>query len=111
MCRRQFADVTRPVELVPECICRNTTLLAKINEDGSIMYSPGPNKPEQKGNSDQDCPRQGSFPIFRFYSPSEPFVDKSWVLNDIEEANDVRVPRRIARWLFMARSGQIYAAL
>ncbi|MGA7372012.1 MAG: DUF1214 domain-containing protein [Methyloceanibacter sp.] len=44
------ADVTRPVELVPECICRNTTLLAKINEDGSIDVFFGPNEPEQKGN-------------------------------------------------------------
>jgi hypothetical protein len=25
------------------------------------------------------------FPIFRFYGPSQPYFDKTWKLNDIEE--------------------------
>jgi len=30
-------------------------------------------------------PGKGWFPIFRFYSPTEAYFDKSWKLNDIEE--------------------------
>jgi hypothetical protein len=57
----------------------------KVNEDGSIDVFFGPNEPEQNGNWIKTVPGKGWFPIFRFYSPSEPFFDKSWVLNDVEE--------------------------
>ncbi|WP_156392875.1 hypothetical protein [Rhizobium sp. Root1220] len=29
-------------------------------------------------------PGKGWFPIFRFYSPSEPYFDKTWKLEDIK---------------------------
>ena len=31
----------------------------------------------------QTVPGRGWFPIFRFYSPGEPFFDKTWKLEDI----------------------------
>ena len=42
---------------------------------------------EEKGNWIKTVPGKGWFPIFRFYSPSEPYFDKSWVLNDIEKTH------------------------
>ena len=36
-----------------------------------------------KGNWIQTVPGRGWFPIFRFYSPGEPFFDKTWKLEDI----------------------------
>jgi hypothetical protein len=83
--------------------------LAKINEDGSIDVFFGPNEPEQKGNWIKTVPGKARSQSSASTVLSEPFVDKSWVLNDIEEANHVRVPQRITRCLFMARSGQICA--
>ncbi len=58
----------------------------KVNEDGSIDVFFGPNEPKEKGNWIKTVAGKGWFPIFRFYSPSEPYFDKSWVLNDIEKA-------------------------
>jgi hypothetical protein len=59
----------------------------KINDDGSIDVFFGPEKPEGAVNWIETVPGKDWFPIFRFYSPSEAFFDKSWVLNDIEELN------------------------
>ena len=59
----------------------------KVNEDGSIDVFFGPNEPKEKGNWIKTVAGKGWFPIFRFYSPSEPYFDKSWVLNDIEAVN------------------------
>jgi hypothetical protein len=43
--------------------------------------------PDQKSNWIRTVPGKGWFPIFRFYSPSKPYFDKSWVLNDIAKAH------------------------
>src|SRR5262245_20733946 len=53
-----------------------------LNDDGSIDVFVGPEKPEDAVNWIKTVPGKGWFPIFRFYSPSEAFFDKSWVLND-----------------------------
>ncbi|MEZ0326828.1 MAG: DUF1254 domain-containing protein [Fimbriimonas sp.] len=58
----------------------------KVNEDGSIDVFFGTNEPKEKRNWIKTVAGKGWFPIFRFYSPSEPYFDKSWVLNDIEKA-------------------------
>ena len=58
------------------------------NEDGSITLYIGPTKPEgeKAKNWIQTLPGKGWFPYFRFYSPDTPFLDKTWVLPDIEKA-------------------------
>ena len=54
-----------------------------VNADGSVDIFFGPNEPKTKGNWIQTVPGRGWFPIFRFYSPGEPFFDKTWKLEDI----------------------------
>ena len=56
----------------------------KVNADGSVDIVFGPNEPQGGGNWIKTVPSKGWFPIFRFYSPTEAFFDKTWVLNDIE---------------------------
>ena len=56
----------------------------KINADGSVDIVFGPNEPQGGGNWIKTVPGKGWFPIFRFYSPTEAFFDKTWALNDIE---------------------------
>ena len=56
----------------------------KINADGSVDIVFGPNEPQGGGNWIRTVPGKGWFPIFRFYSPTEAFFDKTWALNDIE---------------------------
>jgi hypothetical protein len=31
-------------------------------------------------------PGKGFFPMMRFYSPTEPYFDKSWKLDDVKKA-------------------------
>src|SRR5262245_35906247 len=57
----------------------------KVNADGTIDITFSPTEPKEKTNWIQTVPGKGWFPIFRFYSPSEPYFDKTWKLNDIEE--------------------------
>jgi hypothetical protein len=57
----------------------------KINADGTIDIVFSPNAPKSGGNWIQTVPGKGWFPIFRFYSPTEAFFDKTWMLNDIAE--------------------------
>jgi hypothetical protein len=54
-----------------------------INADGSIDIAFGPEEPKEKGNWIQTVPGKGWFPIFRFYSPTEAYFDKTWKLEDI----------------------------
>ena len=56
----------------------------KVNADGSIDILFGPNEPKEGGNWIKTVPGKGWFPIFRFYSPTEAYFDKTWALNDIE---------------------------
>lgn len=56
----------------------------KINADGSVDIVFGPNEPQGGGNWIRTVPSKGWFPLFRFYSPTEAFFDKTWALNDIE---------------------------
>src|SRR5262245_22239776 len=59
----------------------------KVNADGTIDIFFGPNEPKGGGNWIKTVPGKGWFPIFRFYSPTEAYFDKSWQLNDIEAVN------------------------
>jgi len=53
------------------------------NADGSIDILFGPDEPEGKANWIRTVPGKGWFPLFRFYSPTEQFFDKTWKLEDI----------------------------
>jgi hypothetical protein len=56
------------------------------NDDGTIDIFFGPKcPPGQEKNWIETLPDRGWFPIFRFYSPTEPYFDKSWKLPDIEK--------------------------
>jgi hypothetical protein len=56
-----------------------------VNADGSIDVTFGPDEPKEKTNWIKTVAGKGWFPIFRFYSPTEPFFDKTWKLEDIAE--------------------------
>lgn len=56
------------------------------NADGSVDIYFGPNPPAGKPQANwiKTLPGKGWFTYFRFYGPTQPFFDKSWVLSDIE---------------------------
>jgi len=58
------------------------------NADGSITLYIGPDKPEgdKAKNWIQTVPGKAWFPYFRLYSPKKAFLDKTWILPDIEKA-------------------------
>lgn len=58
----------------------------KINDDGSVDVYFGQKKPKgvNKNNWIKTNPDKGFFTVFRFYGPLEPYLNKTWVLNDIE---------------------------
>ena len=55
-----------------------------INADGSVDIVFGPDRPTGEANWIQTVPEKGWFPIFRFYSPTEAYFDKTWKLEDIQ---------------------------
>lgn len=57
-----------------------------INGDGSVDIAFGPTKPQADGNWIETVPGKGFFPMFRFYSPTEAYFDKSWKLEDLKKA-------------------------
>ena len=54
-----------------------------INADGSVDIAFGPEQPADTHNWIATVPGRGWFPIFRFYSPTESYFDKTWKLEDI----------------------------
>jgi len=77
------------------CIIRNEQGIADrssrmdllVNEDGSIDLYFGPDAPAgKKGNWIPTVAGKAWFPYFRLYSPKQAFLDKTWVLPDIEKA-------------------------
>ena len=58
------------------------------NEDGSIDIYYGPKAPEGKeSNWIPTVAGRAWFSYFRFYSPTEAYFDRSWVLSDIKKAS------------------------
>ena len=58
----------------------------QMNKDGSVDLYFGPKAPAGKeSNWVQTMPDKAWFPYFRLYSPTQPFLDQSWVLPDIEK--------------------------
>jgi hypothetical protein len=62
------------------------TPAAKPNPDGSFTLYCSPQKPANidPGNWIQTVPGKGWFTLLRFYSPLQPFFDKSWIAPDFE---------------------------
>ncbi len=58
------------------------------NKDGSVTLYMGPKKPEGDNVKNWIPTVKGKawFPYFRFYSPKKAFIDRSWILPDIEKA-------------------------
>ena len=54
--------------------------------DGSVDLYVGPKAPQgMESNWVQSLPGKSWFSYFRLYGPTEPFFNRSWVLNDFEE--------------------------
>ena len=58
------------------------------NPGGSVTLYIGPDRPggDKAKNWIQTLPGKGWFPYFRFYAPKKAFLDKTWILPDIEKA-------------------------
>jgi hypothetical protein len=58
------------------------------DKDGSVDLYIGPNKPQGDKVKNWIPTEAGRawFPYFRLYSPKQAFLDKSWILPDIEKA-------------------------
>jgi hypothetical protein len=55
------------------------------NSDGSVDIYFGAKAPRGKEkNWVPTNPKKGFFLVFRFYGPLEGYIDKTWVLNDLE---------------------------
>jgi hypothetical protein len=67
---------------------RSSRMDLLVNADGSVDIYTGPDKPagDKAKNWIQTVPGKAWFPYFRLYSPKQAFLDKSWVLPDIEKA-------------------------
>ncbi len=44
----------------------------------------GAERPNGEINLYQTIPGKGFFLVFRYYGPTEGYIDKTWVLNDLE---------------------------
>ena len=58
------------------------------NQDGSITIYMGPDKPagDKAKNWIPTVSGKAWFPYFRLYSPKKAFLDRTWILPDIEKA-------------------------
>jgi hypothetical protein len=67
---------------------RSSRMDLMTNADGSVDLYIGPNKPQgaKAKNWIQTMPGKAWFPYFRLYSPKQAFLDKTWILPDIEKA-------------------------
>jgi len=67
---------------------RSSRMDLLTNADGAVDLYVGPKKPagDKAKNWIQTIPGKAWFPYFRLYSPKQAFLDKSWILPDIEKA-------------------------
>ena len=66
---------------------RSSRMDLLVNEDGSVDIYVGPDAPAGKeSNWITTVAGKAWFPYFRLYSPKQTFLDKTWVLPDIEKA-------------------------
>lgn len=67
---------------------RSSRMDLDLNPDGSVDIYFGPDEPEGDKAKNWIPTEAGRawFPYFRLYSPKQAFMDRSWVLSDIEKA-------------------------
>jgi hypothetical protein len=67
---------------------RSSRMELAMNPDGSVDIYFGPDKPEGEKAKNWIPTEAGRawFPYFRLYSPKQAFLDRTWVLPDIEKA-------------------------
>ncbi len=66
---------------------RSSRMDLDVNEEGSVTPYIGPDEPAAgKVNWLPTVPGKAWFPCFRFYSPTEAYFNRSWILPDIEKA-------------------------
>ena len=68
---------------------RSSRMDLATNPDGSVDIYFGPDEPEgtKAKNWIPTEPQRAWFPYFRLYSPKQAFLDRTWILPDIEKAN------------------------
>lgn len=79
---------TRCIIRNPQKIADRSSLMDLLkNKNGSVTIYIGPDKPEGKKEKNWIPTVAGKawFPYFRLYSPKKAFLDRSWVLPDIEK--------------------------
>ena len=60
-----------------------------VNPDGSVTLYIGPDEPGSgTKNWIPTVPGKAWFPYFRFYSPTEVYFDRTWVLPDSKKRNN-----------------------
>ena len=65
---------------------RSSRMNLKKNPDGAVDLYVGPKAPKgMESNWVQTLPGKSWFSYFRLYGPTEPFFNRSWVLDDFEE--------------------------
>ena len=66
---------------------RSSRMDLLTNADGSVDLYIGPTKPEgnKAKNWIQTMPGKAWFPYFRLYSPKQAFLDRTWILPDLEK--------------------------
>ena len=58
----------------------------QVNADGSVDIYFGQTAPDgMENNFIKTDPAKGFFVVFRFYGPTEGYIDKTWVLDDFEQ--------------------------
>jgi len=67
---------------------RSSRMDLTTNTDGSVTIYIGPDKPDgdKATNWIQTIAGEACFAYFRFCSPKQAFMDKTWMLPDIEKA-------------------------
>ena len=67
---------------------RSSRMDLDVNVDGSVDIYIGPEEPEAgAANWIPTVPGKAWFPYWRFYSPTERYFDRSWILPDMEKAH------------------------
>jgi len=68
---------------------RSSRMDLLVNKDGSVDLYIGPDKPNGDKAKNWIPTESGRawFPYFRLYSPKQAFLDRTWILPDIEKAN------------------------
>jgi hypothetical protein len=66
---------------------RSSRMDLNVNADGTVDIYTGPEKPagDKAKNWIQTVPGKGWFTYFRLYSPEKAFLDKTWILPDIDK--------------------------